>query len=494
MKVADPRSITRGVWQGRPDPRRRPSGRLAEGVGVLLLIFLAGASGCTRAKPKVDPVQLDVEVPERWRAGSGPAGPVQEAWWRTFGDPGLEEVVAEALEGNRDLRVAAARLEAAAAEARIIRAELYPTLGLGYDATRRRQNFIGLPIPGAEERVLSTTFTSMGISLDTAWEADLWDRISAGEVAALARLDAVEADLRAARLSLAAQTARSWFSVVEARRQAQLAEDIVKSYALTLERVRVRFERGLRPSLDLRLARSNLAAAEARLRQRRQLEERAVRQLELLLGRYPEGTLRASGGLPEVPPPVPAGLPPELVARRPDLQAAERRLRASEAGIVQSQASLLPRLSLTGSGGTATRSLRDLLNGDFGVWSLAGGLLQPIFQGGRLRAGVERSEAQSREALAAYAAAVLRALAEVETALSVEEELGAEEVHLRQAAQEARAALELAENRYRSGLEEIVTVLEAQRRVLETEVSLLSVRRQRLEARVDLHRSLGGGF
>lgn len=155
---------------------------------------------------------------------------------------------------------------------------------------------------------------------------------------------------------------------------------------------------------------------------------------------------------------------------------------------------MYPRLSLTGNTGTASAALLDLLNGNFGVWGLLGNVLQPLFQGGRLRAGVDRAEARSAEALAAYANAALAAYAEVETSLAAEEFLADREGQLETSAEQSRAAERLAEDQYRLGLIDFIPVLEAQRRALQADADLIAARRLRLENRVDLYLALGGGF
>jgi len=155
---------------------------------------------------------------------------------------------------------------------------------------------------------------------------------------------------------------------------------------------------------------------------------------------------------------------------------------------------LYPRLSLTGNAGTATGALADLLDGDFGVWSLVGNLIQPLFQGGRLRAGVARAEARAAEELATYANTALLAYSEVETALAAEAFLTERARHLAIAVEQSRAAETLADDRYRAGLDDYVTVLESQRLALQAEGDLITARRQRLENRVDLYLALGGGF
>jgi outer membrane protein TolC len=198
--------------------------------------------------------------------------------------------------------------------------------------------------------------------------------------------------------------------------------------------------------------------------------------------------------LPNTPRGLPAGLPSELVHRRPDLAAAERRLLGADARIAQAKTDLRPRFNLTASSGTTTNKLRQVLSGDVFVWSLIGGLTQPIFNNGRLKATVKQSEAMAREAAANYEDAILRAYGEVETALAADAHLEGQEQALEEATRLAMAAQGLAEQRYRSGLADITTMLQAQRTALDAESSLLSIRRARLDNRVDLHLALGGDF
>ena len=176
------------------------------------------------------------------------------------------------------------------------------------------------------------------------------------------------------------------------------------------------------------------------------------------------------------------------------MRTAERRLAATTARVKEAKAALFPRIALTTSGGGTSAELEDLLSSQFNVWAIAGNFAQPIFQGGRLRANVRLNEARAREALENYAATALQAFAEVENALANEGLLRARALNLAEAEQESTAALKLAEERYRSGLEDFVTLMEAQRRAFESQSQLLAVRRELLSNRIDLHLALGGGF
>jgi outer membrane protein, multidrug efflux system len=462
------------------------------GLGGCLFLLVFWVSGCARP-PQATPV-AGIPQPAGWVAGQGEQGELLDPWWTLFGDPGLTGAVQEAVQANLDLRQFLARLDAAAAQARIAGAPLMPGLDLGAGSQRQQQVFVGLPIPGREGEPLTSRATVHGLSLNLSWELDLWGRMRAGQRAALADVQATEQEYRAGLASVAGQTVRLWLAAAEAHRQRELAEATAESFAVTVRQVRERYERGLRSALDLRLSLQNEAVARAQVNLRGQELEGLVRQLEILLGRYPAGTLVVSKTLPELPQVLPAGLPSELLERRPDLAAAERRLAASLARVEEAKAALFPRISLTASGGRTSDELADLLSSQFNVWSLAANLAQPVFQGGRLQAGVSLNEARAREAVEQYRLAVLRAFGEVETALASDQWLERREANLAEAVEQSQAALGLAEDRYRTGLIDFVTLMETQRVAFTTQSEFIRVRRQRLENRVDLALALGGGF
>ncbi len=458
-----------------------------------ILLSAALILSCASA-PKLQIPPIDADVPSKWTAGPSEYGRFAARWWVDFGDPRLDGLVDEALAHNYDLKAASGRMAAARAQARIVGAPLFPQVSLDFNRSRQRRNFIGFPIPGGNGGVLNTTSTNYGVSTNINWEVDLWGRLSDDKAAALADMQGSQADLYGARSSVAGQTAKAWFAAVEAHRQLELARATRDNFKVVNERIDNRYRRGLRPALDLRLSLSNVAAAEAVVLQRMQQFDSVVRQLEILLGRYPAAEMTIGSDLPPVPEAVPAGLPADLIARRPDLMLAERQLAAAGARIAVAKKARYPAIRLTGSGGTSSAALTDLLDGDFIVWSLASSLLQPLFQGGRLRAGVTLAEANRDQVLANFAGRALRAYGEVETALVADGLLKQREAALLEASTQATAARELAESRYHGGLSDVITMLDAQRRAFDSEGQYLAVRRQRLDARVDLYLALGGGF
>ena len=463
----------------------------ADRVFFVALVCLV-AIACVKPPPTTSP-EIEVAPPDAWTAKpTDPDEPVPE-WWDQFDDSSLSSLIVTALEENVDLMAAAARVDRAAAQARIAGADLKPRIGVGAKATSQQFN----PVAFGQENATPIVFESYGLSLDVAWEVDLWGRLRTGARAALAEAQAVDADLAGARLSLAGQTAKTWFAVAEALQQVELASSSAASFRRSADWIRQRYEMGIRPPLDLRLALSTQAAAEALLGRRREQLDRTLRQLEVLLARYPSAQLLEkfpSMGLPELPPPPPAGLPAEIVSRRPDLVAAERRLVSNDQSLLSARRALYPRFSLTGSGGTLALQIADLLDGDFGVWTLAANLTQPLFEGGRLRAGVDQAAAGKQEALARYVGAVLVAYREVESALAAEAFLRNQVVALEDAAKQTIAAQRLSEERYARGVGGYLVVLESQSRALTSQSELLAARRALLDNRVDVHLALGRGF
>ncbi|MEZ5383948.1 MAG: efflux transporter outer membrane subunit [Prosthecobacter sp.] len=466
-------------------------------VKAILLSFAALflLSACGGLMPKSRLPELDLNVPGTWAAGKEARAGVDDQWVRRFHDSRLEALVEEALENNRDLKAAAARVERARGQTRLAGVAANPTADLEFTPKRAKQNFIGFPFGGGG--VPSNMFNTFGLSLAVNWELDLWGRIRAGKSAAYAQGEAAEADARAARASIAASVARAWFALAEAQLQLQLAKETQAANEATAKAVRERFKAGddrQGAASQLRIADSDVANSRAIVSEREQQLESAKRQLEVLLGRYPSGRIAGNARLPSPGGMPPAGLPSELLQRRPDVLAAERRFAATGKSLSEARRAVFPRLSLTGSGGTNTRELGQLLNSDFAVWQIAANAIQPIFAGGRIRAETDIRRADEKEALATLQKTVLDAFSEVETALANERHLASREQALNEAVRLAREADQSARADYAQGLGDLLTVLTAQTRLLQTRAQLITVQRLRLENRVNLHLALGGDY
>lgn len=476
-------------------------------VRLFLLSAIAALPACSvmRAPSRMD--EAGLATPGSWESTRQAQAGVDTDWVRQFGDSTLTSLVKTALDANPDLKIAAAKVDQARADIRAAGAKLQPMVDGGLTGTRTKRNFIGFPIggqtqgqPGAAEQVSSSLSNTFGLSLDVQWELDVWGRIRAGASAAAAAAEAVEADYRAARASLGAQVARGYFTVVEANRQAQLAEEALKVYEDTAKAIEDRFRSGQADEgslgAQLRLARSDVASARAALDQRKGAQADAVRAVQTLLGTYPSKIAAWSGrkDLPGLTKTPPAGLPSELLQRRPDIIAAERRFAARGMSMKEARLAPFPRLSLTGSTGTSAEALKNVLNSDFGVWSLGGSVVQNILTGGQVQAEITRRTSQEQEALAGLQKTVLNAFSEVEQALDNESTLRSREAALREAERLAAEADSEARANYRNGLGDILTVLQTQSRLVQARSQLASVQRLRLDNRVALHLALGGGF
>ncbi len=408
-------------------------------------------------------------------------------WADRFGDETLNQLIAEALDVNFGLDAAEAQARAAEAAERIAGSLRIPSLSLGFNSSRQKSRFSFLNFQKIETE-------SHALNLKSQWEVDVWGRLRDTHASGLANFEAAEADVKALKLSIAAQVARSWFNMLEAQQQWQLAIDSSRSLEQKLTSLDRRYDRGLVTSLDLRLTRAQAASSRALIQQRKTQLNNTKRSLEVLLGRYPSATQNSSHSLPSLNNDIPEGLQAELVARRPDLYAAERRLAAMIAQQNEVSNNWLPRLALTGNSGTTSNELTDLLDSDFSVWSIAGDLAANLFAAGRLKSERVQSQAQAESQLAQYRSTVLTAFQEVENALSSEIDLSLLREESAISADENQKAEDLAWEQYDKGLVDITTLLDAQRRADESASKLISIQNQRLQNRINLHLALGGDF
>ena len=450
----------------------------------LRLVACALLSGCVLAPPpSSEELQTKAlpttPLPDQWTAGQAGVGSVENNWLATFGDPHLEELVAEAVFFNSDLRLAGARVEQAAALVRVAGGSLWPSI-----------TFLGLA--GGDNG--GDTSGLEGGLLSASWELDLWGRVRYSVRAAKDQYASTEADFTFARHSLAALVAKSWFLATEAALQRDLLTEMVNAATSLLGLSDDRLRVGVGNELDVTTARINLYTVRDNLRQVDLAYEQAVRALELLIGRYPAAELTAPTQFASLVETVPAGLPSELLERRPDVIAAQRRVAAAFSRIGEAQQARLPRISLTGSGSDFSSDLFVLQNRDNPVWGFGANVVAPLFTGGTLKGQVEVRTAEQKQAIAQYVQTALKAFSDVENALSSELALQEREALLTSAVSDARRALELSETRYRVGSGDLRSVEQQQLQYRQARMTLLRVQSERRVQRVNLHLALGGDF
>jgi len=459
-------------------------------VAVALAATLAACSFA----PKYE--RPPAELPQAWRSAPDGTPAPGDRWWRLFDDPVLDKLVDEALANNQDLAIAVARVDEARALAGVVASQQYPSVtgnaGVDRSRTSTRTDFFFPGVP-----VYSTNYRA---TLDVYYELDLWGRLRNATAAARADLLATEAARDTVQIALASEVVRSYSALRAFDEQLAATQRALELRTNALEIERSRAAAGLISELDVRQLEGEVAAARAllpALERARAAEEGAA---AVLLGRSPRAIIdetiaRASG--PDTREPavvVPPGLPSELLLRRPDLFEAEQRLLAANARIGVARAAFFPQISLTGYLGTEAGSLSNLFTGPAGIWRVAAGLTQPIFQGGRLFAETEAVEARQRQFVAQYQKTIQNAFREVRDAISAQAR--AREVYAAEGArvEAQREALKLASARYRAGLVNLLVPIDAERRLLDAELNRIDALRVQRAAVADLVRALGGGW
>ncbi|MEH6625278.1 MAG: efflux transporter outer membrane subunit [Motiliproteus sp.] len=445
-------------------------------------ILLGGCVFTSAKKPLVD--APEVNTPENWQQLSNPADLSDQGWLQDFADASLKQLIAEAISHNPDLQSTRARLLAGLAEAEVAGADLKPQVDAELGASRSRRSSNGR----------HSISDNVDGRLAFSWELDLWNKLSDSQQGAALAAGALRQDLTAARLSLAANTAKAWFTGVEASIQLRLSEELVANLEKNLGVLEEGYGSGIIDALDIHLARANLAAEQGRLAVRKQAVGDSSRDLELLLGRYPAGQVNSATELPSLPAPVPAGLPSALLERRPDIRAAALRFDRSLALLSRAHKDRFPSLRLSGDVGINSDNLADFLKGNSLIWTALASLTQPLFDGGRLEALEKRTVAEAEEARAKYLSVVLQAFSEVESALQQEQQLLLEVAALNLASEQSDFAESLAFEQYLSGLVDYITVLEAQRRAFNARSTYLNSRNLLLQNRINLYLALGGDF
>jgi multidrug efflux system outer membrane protein len=459
---------------------------------VAVAVLVAALGGCALTREPIDTPKL--ALPDAMPAVEGATADLPDPWWALFGDETLDALIREALDYNADLQAAVARVAEARALAGIARAERLPSLDLEAGVTRGRDSQLAsFGIPGADE--IRTDHVVRGV---VSYEVDLWGRFAHASTAARARLIASEFDRHALWLSLTGETARAYFDLAAAIGQYEQARATLASREESLRIERLRFEGGESDELTFRRVEAETEQARALMREFEFAVEQRQNVLGVLIGRAPRDLVGQRILPREMPaqsavPLLPAGLPADVITRRPDVRAAEARIAAAAGDVGAARAALLPGISLTGAYGSASIELDDLFTKPAEVWSVTGALLQPIFQGGRLRSNLARTQALQEQRRAEYAGTVQRAFREVLDGLQGQQSLRAVEAARAKQVASLRRATGLAELRYAEGEIAYLELLDVRRGLFAAEIELIVARRAALANTVDLALALGGG-
>lgn len=449
-------------------------------LSAVLSAALLGACAVGSSPPAVAPA-----MPAAWAEAAQSDTSVRTPdWWRGFGSAQLSALVTDALAANPDLAIAAERVRQAEAQVGIAGASLFPSLSLGASTSRSESR---------EEDGARNTSSRSSVGLSASYELDLWQRNALGVRSSEASLRASRFDRDSIRLSLVAGVANGYFQLLALRGRLAIARDNLVIAERVLKVVDARVRNGAASPLDLARQKAAVLSQRAAIAPLELQERQTLYALALLLGRPPEGFTATGTSVSELAlPQIGAGLPSELLTRRPDLAGAEAQLAAANANVQAARAALLPSIGLTAGAGLASNVLLNILNTPTASISLGASLLQPIFDGGRLRGQVEIAASRERELVENYRKVIHAALADVETALAANGKTAEQEVLQRQVVEQARSALRIAEIRYREGVDDLLVVLDAQRTLFQAEDQAAQIRLARLQASLALFKALGG--
>ncbi len=457
---------------------------------ALAALCACAATGCTLLGP--DYQRPAIELPSAFEQDKPSESPVLSAeWWKLYGDARLDQLIAESLERNSDVKLAVARIEETDAALREAGAAFLPEIDLGAVGSRQKVSrtqstpvFAGFPVIRNDIR----------LALSTSFELDFWGRLRRTVEAANALALGNRYAKDVVSLSLAGLTAQAYFSVLSLDAQIALTRSTLKSREDALDLVRRRAAGGIASDLELAQAQSARAEASLQLRELQRQRDLVEHQLGTLTGRLDlkvaQGDLLA---LP-VPPLPPAGLPSSLLERRPDIAQAEQQLVAANAAIGVARAAMFPTVNLTTFAGVQSRSLAQLMNNDSVIWGPGFGINLPIFDWGRFQARTDEALARDHQLIATYQKTIQTAFREVSDALTNSRLTADSEDDLQARAEAARNALRLAQLRYEAGYSAFLEVLDAQRSANDAELAIVRNRQTRLSASVDLMKALGGGW
>jgi multidrug efflux system outer membrane protein len=453
--------------------------RLARIVTLGLFVF---HTGCMMGPHFQRPV---METPDAFKIEDKEAGAVVNLkWWELFNDPVLESLVTATLHNNKDIMIAASRIEEARASLGFTKADMYPRLDV--EAGASRGSYVG----GRKVDTDNMFFIAPTLS----WEIDFWGKFRRANEASRAELMASEYSLRTVQISLISEVVGTYFLLLDYHQSLEISKQTLESRLESLDIIQKRFDKGIIPEIDVNQAQIQKEIAAAAIPFFKRLISKTEHALSILLGRFP-GEIQTGVDLfgHTIPPHIPVGLPSSLLERRPDIAQAQYLLHAQTARIGVAEALRFPSISLTGILGFASTELDDLIS-DGDAWSISGDLFAPIFDFNKNKLRVEIQEEKTKQALYFYQNTVLRAFKEVEDALSEVHTYDDQIAAVERQYSAAKNAAALSKMRYDKGVTSYLEVLETERQLFSAGLDFSTIKQEYLNAYVKLYKALGGGW
>ena len=450
---------------------------------ALTALLLAGCMiGPNYLRPKID-------SPAGWRFSDNESRDLANTlWWEQFQDPVLNDLLAAALHENKDLRIAAARVDEFLGLYGATRADLFPQAGAGWQESRQR---LSQETANTAPYVKYNDYRGL---LSASWEIDVWGKLRRATEAARADLLSSEESRRTVVLTLVASVANAYIELRDLDRQLEISQRTLKSREETYRLFQQRFENGVISELELYQVKSEYDNTRAVIPELEKIISRQEHALCSLLGRNP-GPIPRGKTIDEIKlPGVPAGLPSDILEQRPDIRQAEQNLIAANARIGVARALYFPSITLTGFMGTESARLSDLFTGPAHIWSYAGQATMPVFTAGKISGTVKTAEAMQQEMLARYEQAVQDGFRDVEDALIDHKKTGEQLQAKLQYVDSLRKCARVARLRFDEGFTSYIEVLDAERFLFAAELSSTQLQAGLFRSLVNIYKALGGGW
>lgn len=446
-------------------------------VFTVLSLFLLSCENMS----EIDKNLNDVSVPQNWQASSDILS-VKSNWLAQFTNLQLQGLVNQAIAANHQLKISAYELASSEQDVIISGSELWPELDLALQGNRYKDND-----PKSYNNNSSAELT-------LSYELDIWGKLSASQRASQYNYLSQKADFEQSKQQLVVDVVSTWLAVIEAEKLLALYQKKLENYRKNLIIIESGYNSGLTAALDVYLTRNDLNSAVTEVLSQEVVKIKLVRQLERLVGGYPAGTLNIDAQLPLVEDDIPLGLPSDLISRKPSLKSSWYQLLAKDAGLAYAHKQRFPSIGFSASVGDSSNDVEDLFSNSSLAWSLVGRISAPIFNAGRLEANEEKARLALKQGEQQYLDTLYSAFSDVENAIYTEVSLKQSYQSVLAAQENAVLAATLSFEQYQSGLVSYTTVLDAQTRSYDAQTTLIKLKNQLIENRVNLHFALGGDF
>jgi NodT family efflux transporter outer membrane factor (OMF) lipoprotein len=426
----------------------------------------------------------NASAPKQWSSAELTTN-IKENWFDQLKNEQINQLVTLAINHNFQLKQQAFAIEIQQQQLTIAGSALWPSLDMSLKGSRQKS-------------IVNESTASYGnnasLDLNLQYELDLWGKLSDAEREANLELMAQQANFEQAKQQLVADVITTWFSVIEANQLVALYQQRSYNTQQNLLIIESGYQQGLNSALDVYLTRNEVNTELSRTSEQKSKKILAIRQLEKLLGQYPEGKLFVDADLPLLNSEIPLGLPTDLVSRKPELMASWYQLLAKDAALAYAHKQRFPSVSITASLSNDQQDISDLLSASSLGWSLLGNIAMPLFNAGKLEANEEKSRLILKQAEQGYLSTLYDAFGDVENAVTNEKSLKERYQVMLKAQENAMAAQTLSFEQYQSGLVEYTTVLDAQSRSYDAQSTVIQIKNQLIANRINLHIALGGNF